>query len=150
MRLYQGESADVVALLQQLSSGPAPVEQLVRQNLMLGIAQVRLGHAPLSRKALDAAEALHPQGELHAEMLAAEGSVALYQGRLAEAKRYFDACLIEAQQQHLTFLELQMWNNRASVAAGNRSWFSMAKIVPCVSRRGTNGRRNAITSSASG
>ncbi len=117
MRLYQGESADVVALLQQLSSGPAPVEQLVRQNLMLGIAQVRLGHAPLSRKALDAAEALHPQGELHAEMLAAEGSVALYQGRLAEAKRYFDACLIEAQQQHLTFLELQMWNNRASVAA---------------------------------
>jgi CHAT domain-containing protein/Tfp pilus assembly protein PilF len=116
IRLYQGRSKDSIELLQR--SLPSGVENstLIEQNLLMSMAQARLGDSILSEQALAKAEALHPDGTLLVELLGIKGSVAIERGRLDEAEHFFQTALDKALRENAKFLQAQMLLNLGVVA----------------------------------
>ena len=114
--LYQGRSDDAIKLLLQAPPPSLENDEMVRRELLLAIAQNRLGKPELARQAFISAEALHPENVMQAEMLGAQGSVLLDQSRPADAESFFQGALYKAQQLDAAFLEMQMWMNLGVVA----------------------------------
>ncbi|WP_263382390.1 CHAT domain-containing protein [Granulicella arctica] len=116
MYLYQGHSEDAAALLRQPPPVHAESSLVVRQNLLLTMAEARSEHREAAARAITVAETADTQGVLRAEILAIKGSLALEQGQRTEAERLFNAALALGTPQDTKFFEMQMWMNLGAVA----------------------------------
>ena len=114
--IYQGETEKATTLLRQPFPKGIDPQLVIRQELLLAMAEARLGHVQLCQQALARAETLHPAGSLHAELQGMQGSVALAQGRLDQAQSLFQAARAEDHRQNAKFDETQMSMNLGVVA----------------------------------
>ncbi len=114
--LYQGRSEKVVGLLRKPLLQNAPHDLIVRSDLLLAVAEARLGNSDRAQRALDDADALYPNAALRAETFGAKGSVALEEAHFDKAEQCFREALEGPLDQSTRFLETQMWLNLGVVA----------------------------------
>lgn len=105
--IYQGKTADALELLEQPLPGNPQIQSKIRQEILLSIAQSRLGHPDKSEQALREAERQCPEGPLRAEVSGARGSVDMEKGDFDDAERHFQASLSGARLSNDRFLQVQ-------------------------------------------
>jgi CHAT domain-containing protein len=114
--IYQGQSSEALALLQQPLPANSTIETQVNRNIFLSIAQARLGHLDQAEQILLEAERQYPEGPLRAELLTTRGSITLERGALDDAERAFQAGLAAGRLNGDRFLQTRALMNLGVVA----------------------------------
>lgn len=114
--IYQGESGDALALLQQPLPANSNIESRVRRNIFLSIAEARLGHLDEAEQTVLEAKRECPEGALRAEVSSARGSIYLERGNLDDAEQMFQVGLMGARLSGNQFLQTEMLMNLGVVA----------------------------------
>lgn len=114
--IYQGQSSEALALLQQPLPANSNIETQVNRNIFLSIALARLGHLDQAEQILLEAERQYPEGPLRAELLTTRGSITLERGALDDAERAFQAGLAAGRLNGDRFLQTRALMNLGVVA----------------------------------
>jgi CHAT domain-containing protein len=115
--IWQGNSPDAFALLQQAFPGSSSTELDVRRKVFLSIAQARLGHLDQAEATvLEAARECLPNRSLCAEVSGAKGTIDIERQDLDDAERQFQASLSNARLSGENFLQTQALLNLGRVA----------------------------------
>jgi CHAT domain-containing protein/tetratricopeptide (TPR) repeat protein len=114
--IYQGESADALALLQQPLPAHSTVESQARREIFRSIAEVRLGNLDEAEKTALNAERLSSGDAIRAEAFGAQGIVFVNKGKLDDADRVLEAGLAAARRSGSQFLQTQTLMNLGVVA----------------------------------
>ena len=133
--IYQGQSSEALALLQQPLPANSNIETQVNRNIFLSIAQARLGHLDQAEQILLEAERQYPEGPLRAELLTTRGSITLERGALDDAERAFQAGLAAGRLNGDRFLQTRALMNLGVVALQEEHYedalehFSAASVI---------------------
>ena len=114
--IYQGNSSEALPLLQEQLPARSRVEFRVRRDILLSIAEDRLGHLDLAEQALLEAQRQCSDCSLRAEIASTRGSIYLDRGNLDEAERMFEAGLTGARLSDDRYLQIRTQMNLGVVA----------------------------------
>lgn len=114
--IYQGRSADALALLREPLPAQADIKTSVRRKIYLSIALVRQQLNDQAEQAILEAEQRSPEGSLRAEVSGARGIIDVSEGQLEDAERMFQSSLTGARLSGNRFLQTEASLNLGVVA----------------------------------
>ena len=114
--VYQGHSADAVALLRPPLPGAPDLALAISRGTLLSIAYRRTGDLASAAQSLSDAEKLCPNELACGEVRQAQGIVAIENAQLADAKRALELSLVSASSRGDRFLQMQVQLNLGVVA----------------------------------